>query len=561
MYKVLIITHDVVESNMAGPAIRCWEFARVLSREVEVTLTTPHPTTLSPNDFLLVQHDAVKLKKLAAESDIIILSGFALWQFPFLKTLDIPLVIDIYDPFLLESLPLLSVQPASERARRHIEVLDALTDLLLWGDFFLCSSERQRDYWLGWLNAVDRINPKTYDDDKTLRHLIDIVAFGLPDAPPQHNRQVLKGVRPGIAKTDHVIVWGGGVYNWFDPLTLIRAMERVVAQRDDVKLIFLGIRHPNPDVDGDEMAERAVTLSKELNLYDKHIFFNDWTPYDERQNYLLEADLGISLHFAHLETHFSFRTRLLDYIWASLPTIVTRGDVLSDLIEQNKLGWTVGYEDVDGVSEAILQSLDVSRTEFADRFAAVAQKLTWEKVMQPLIEFCRQPRRAPDRQRTRNDLQKLPALKLISQINAMRRDINTRDERITFLDNVIREREAKIANTEQMALAKDVDINNLRNGVDSLKQRVANLEGQIRERDEELVRLRQLKDTEIEHLQQRQSTEIEHIQQMWNAEIERVRARDAEIARLQQLIREIRQGKVMRLLDGINHILKGAPLE
>ena len=36
--RILIITHDVVDGNMAGPAIRCWEFARILSQEAEVTL-------------------------------------------------------------------------------------------------------------------------------------------------------------------------------------------------------------------------------------------------------------------------------------------------------------------------------------------------------------------------------------------------------------------------------------------------------------------------------------------------------------------------------------------
>ena len=516
--ELLIVTHDVVGENMAGPAIRCWEFARVLSRQAQVTLATPHPTSLSPDTFELVQYDAARLEALASKSDLIILSGFTLWRFPFLKTVDVPLVVDIYDPFLLESLPLLSCQPDGERNRRHTDVLDALTDLLIWGDFFMCSSEKQRDYWLGWLNALDRINPLTYDNDPTLRRLIDVVAFGLPDTPPRRTHAVLKGVRPGIDPTDHVVVWGGGVYNWFDPLTLIRALERVSTQRPDVKLIFLGIRHPNPDVGGSEMAEQAVALSQELGLYEKCIFFNDWTPYNERQNYLLEADVGISLHFAHLETHFSFRTRLLDYIWAALPIIVTRGDVLSTFIEQRQLGWVVDYESVDGVAAAILESADTLRSEFRDRFAAITPQLSWDTVMQPLTAFCREPRYAPDRRRARNDSQSLPALKLISQIDALRRDVNARDERVAHLEGVLhklegtlREREVHVANFERIALTKDVEIANLRHQIS-------------------------IKDAQVE-------------------------AKDAESERLRGLVDQIRQGRVMRLLDGINHIIKGSPLK
>ena len=41
----------------------------------------------------------------------------------------------------------------------------------------------------------------------------------------------LKGVVPGIGADDKVILWGGGIYNWFDPLTLIRAVDRLRQRR------------------------------------------------------------------------------------------------------------------------------------------------------------------------------------------------------------------------------------------------------------------------------------------------------------------------------------------
>ena len=37
------------------------------------------------------------------------------------------------------------------------------------GDFFLCARDKQRDFWLGQLAAVGRVNPVTYDADETLR--------------------------------------------------------------------------------------------------------------------------------------------------------------------------------------------------------------------------------------------------------------------------------------------------------------------------------------------------------------------------------------------------------
>ena len=130
---------------------------------------------------------------------------------------------------------------------------------------------------------------------------------------------------PGIHERDKVLLWGGGIWNWLDPLTPIRAVHALSRKRDDVKLLFLGVEHPNPGVHQQAMAARAVELAKELGLYDRFVFFNfGWVPYEERADYLLESDLGISGHPDTVEARFSFRTRLLDYFWAGLPTVATR---------------------------------------------------------------------------------------------------------------------------------------------------------------------------------------------------------------------------------------------
>ena len=66
------------------------------------------------------------------------------------------------------------------------------------------------------------------------------------------------------------------------------------------------------------------------------MIFNDWVPYDERALYLMEADLGVSTHHAHLETRYAFRTRMLDYLWARLPIVCTEGDHFGDLVRTTR---------------------------------------------------------------------------------------------------------------------------------------------------------------------------------------------------------------------------------
>ena len=400
--RVLLISNDVIGEKMAGPGIRFWEFAKALSKAHKVTLAVPNrnPPLSSGFDVCTYVYKGRELQELARNADAIVFQGFVLHLHPFLRELDVPLVVDIYDPFVLENIQVYSHNRSmGERMMLHGNDLDVLNDQLKAGDFFICASEKQRDFWIGMLLALGRVNPHTYDDDETLQKLIAVVPFGIPSEPPAHTKLVLKGVHKTIRERDRVILWGGGIWDWFDPCTLIRAMARIAEQRDDVKLFFMGVKHPNPLIPEMKGTTEAIPLSKELGLYDEFIFFNEWVPYKERQNYLLEADVGVSLHLDHIETRLSFRTRLLDYIWAGLPIVTTRGDCMSELVEQYDLGKVVDYEDVEQVTETLLELLDTPdlREAYRPNFEKVRDQFTWERVVDPLTNFCANPHFAPDR--------------------------------------------------------------------------------------------------------------------------------------------------------------------
>jgi len=102
----------------------------------------------------------------------------------------------------------------------------------------------------------------------------------------------------------------------------------------------------------------TIKRAEDLGLANCSVFFNEWAPYEERENFLLEADLGLNIHRHNLETRFSFRTRMMDYIWAGLPIITTEGDPLSDLVKQNRLGMTIPCGNIELLAEAIVQAAD-----------------------------------------------------------------------------------------------------------------------------------------------------------------------------------------------------------
>jgi GT2 family glycosyltransferase len=397
--RIVIATGETLSARMAGPAIRAWAMAEALSAEHDVELVTVGTCTITDPRFTCRSVGLGEMRALERWCDVFIFQGLILSTFRWLVDSNKILIADIYNPFHLEQLEQAKDQGPEGRARTVSDCTTALNDQLTRGDFFMCASDKQRDFWLGQLSAVGRLNPKNYDADETMDALISVVPFGVSDAPPVHSRNALKGVVPGIGVDDKVILWGGGIYNWFDPLTLLHAVDRLRARRPDVRLFFLGLKHPNPDVPEMRMAVATRNLSDALGLTDKHVFFNEgWVAYQDRQNYLLEADIGVSTHLDHVETAFSFRTRILDYLWARLPIVATGGDTFADLIDSRGLGITVPAGDVEALEEALFHLLDDEAAAAAcrERLAEVAPDHTWSRVLAPLLAFCRAPRRAAD---------------------------------------------------------------------------------------------------------------------------------------------------------------------
>ncbi|MBL5975618.1 MAG: glycosyltransferase [Candidatus Leucobacter sulfamidivorax] len=396
--RVLVVTGDVLGAKMAGPAIRAWEMAKALHAVCEVRLVSTQSSTLQHADFPVLEVDEAELKHHVDWCEVLVFQGYTLSTFPWIRRTDTIIVADIYDPMHLEYLEQGKDDSPAARAKWTEYISEVLNVQLELADYLLCASEKQRDFWLGQLAAVSRINPLNYEADPSLRALIDVAPFGISEEPAVQTRHAIKGVVPGIDEGDRVILWGGGVYNWFDPLTLLRAVARLVERHPELRLYFLGVKHPNPDVPAMKMAAETMRLADELGLTDKHVFFNtDWVDYEDRVNYLLDADLGVSTHFEHVETAFSFRTRILDYLWAGLPIVATDGDTFADLIREHRLGAVVPPEDAEALAEALETVLYArDRAETSARVREFGRTFIWSRALRPLIEFCTSPRHAED---------------------------------------------------------------------------------------------------------------------------------------------------------------------
>jgi len=298
--------------------------------------------------------------------------------------------VDVYDPMHIEQLEQARHLPEAEWSAHVADATQSITGQLLRGDYFLCASERQRHFYLGQLTTLGRVTPQSYRDDPHLERLIGVVPFGIPDTDPTHDAKVLRRVVPGIEQDDLVLLWSGGLYNWFDPLTLIRAVAKLAQSEKRVKLFFQGTKHPHPGVPEMPIVEQSRALAKELGVLGTHVIFNDsWVDYATRHNYLLEADAGVSTHRSHLETEFAFRTRVLDYLWAELPMVLTEGDHFADLVEKENLGVVVPADDVDALAAALKKVLtnESFRTKAKANIRKVREQYRWANTLQPLLRY------------------------------------------------------------------------------------------------------------------------------------------------------------------------------
>jgi glycosyltransferase involved in cell wall biosynthesis len=399
MTRILVQARGAVGEAMGSTGVRCYHMARVLAEqlpEARVTLAIPNESNAPP------PHPALHVVQYRnwrdsffqmLRNDIIISRNFpphAIALFPS-KTF----VLDFYAAFLIEWIEITKRIPNPNRRRvwmasnRHY-----MEAQLTLADFIVCANERQRDAWVGMLATLGLIPPAVYDADSTLRRLIDVAPYGVQPDAPRHTRQVLKGVVPGIRESDTVLLWNGSIMEWFDTETVIRAMAKVCAVRDDVKLFFLGTEHPDwvTSLLYFDKPRLTVELSKELGLYDKSVFFNvGWVPYEDIGNYLTEADIGVCAGFDNMETHYAFRTRYVDLFWAGRPMVCTRGDVLADRVEDAGAGLVVTPGDADAYADAILRLVE-DRELYARAqcgMAAIRDELSWQQTLRPLVEFCR----------------------------------------------------------------------------------------------------------------------------------------------------------------------------
>lgn len=395
---IVLICNDKVGETMAGPGIRYFQLAKSLSNHFKTILCVPDSCDLpKQKKFEILKYDSRHSSKSLSEALVKIKPEFILAQSlrpPFLrmiKKMGIGFIADLYDPLVIETLEYTKQESTPSQNNTYNFNYDTLALQIHSADHILCASEVQRNFYFGILSSQKLITPKNYSALGNFSGKISLLPFGLEaDEPELDNPDILEETFPFIKKTDKIVYWGGGIWNWFDPLTVIKAIEILSKKRDDIKLFFLGTRHPNPKIKEMSAVTESVQYCEKNDLLDKFVFFNlGWTPYNKRANYLLRSSVGISTHFDTLETRFSFRTRILDYIWAKLPIVTTTGDAFASMVSDKKLGAVVQFQDHKSLALAIENIVDNTATtkQMINNLEEARKHFVWDNLVLNLVDL------------------------------------------------------------------------------------------------------------------------------------------------------------------------------
>lgn len=386
---------------MAAPALRYAEMARVLaSRGHQVTLAVHNDPEIRLDQVAQLHDESPELLRAMDESDIVVVGGG-----PYPETAAnrpperTPRAVDMTFPLLLEALAMHRVDAGSWPQTRLDSFAQTMTARLLAADVILCGSAEQRHFYLGWLAALGRLSAGLIERDPAADGLVRVVPFGCPSVAPNNSGRGPRRVVEGIGAADYVLLWSGNVSDWYDPETAVRAVMQASRRIEGLRLVFIGANVRDERLGRTPTGLRVSKLAEQLDPAGRHVFFwDDWVPYEQRADWLLEADAAVIASPRTIEADLAVRARFLDYVWCALPLITTSGGTFADRVRRGGLGIVVEPGDVDAMTEAIVVMGDPSvREHMRDRLRRSRPDHEWARALAPLLDFCDSPATAPDR--------------------------------------------------------------------------------------------------------------------------------------------------------------------
>ena len=374
--SVLVHATGPLADRLAGPEIRALEFAKALSEEYAVTLIAQNPANRVRDGMPVVPVTRRGVLREAARHDAFLSPCLPPYLLAAKDVLDVVTIADAYDPHAVEL-------AALEGERHDAELrLRSMSQAIELGsaDVILCAAERQREMLLRAAVGMGRRGRPVEIDPI-------VVPFGIPDPPPPSRLRPLRSHFPQIDEHDKIVLWWGAVWAWLDVGTVIRAIAQTARTRPDIKLVITAGKPPVAGRERFDAVGQARALAQDLGVIDRTVLFlDDWIPYEDRHDYLREADVGVTLHRFTAEAELAARARYMDYLSAGLPCVLGRGDEVAGDFEKAGFATLLERRDADVLARTLLSLIDdpqrLARAAVAGE--RLADERRWSSVGQTL---------------------------------------------------------------------------------------------------------------------------------------------------------------------------------
>lgn len=273
-----------------------------------------------------------------------------------------PLAIDLAGPHLLER--------RLWGAENWVEHLEEKLAALRRADFAVCSGERQRLYFLNHLALAG----------------FDLTSETLPVIPFSVSPEL-----PDGAHAHDSFFCGGMFLPWQDPSSAIHTLIEVLEESGRGHLHFWGGPHPRLDVS----RGRFEALMERLESSDR-VTCHGLTAFDALAQEMVRCGVALDLMASNPERELAFPTRTVVQLWAGLPVIHGDFDELGEIIGHAEAGWSLAPGDTDRLGDTVRQILDHPELVAVRRANAqrlVRERLTWDRTIEPLADWCRSPTR------------------------------------------------------------------------------------------------------------------------------------------------------------------------
>ncbi len=408
--KATIFTGLVnVDKNLVGTAVIYKKIADIFLKEgYEVVMVIPEETDLNFPGVNFELYEEEKNKKMINSSSVVVFGAYPPTR-PLIYAYQENKVIMTYLWSIapIGSLEFKDFKKKKDQVDLHRFITASYNLSLLFSDKIFCRDSSIRNLVLGSLISLGRLNLENYLEDKKFRNLIEEAPFGIENKKPDSVKNIYRGVYKNIKEDDFILLWNGGVWNWNDGETLIRAMEKLKKER--IKLIFQGFKHPGKGKKISWKAKKCLDLAKKLGLEGENVFFTqEWVPYEQRSDFLLESDVGVVSSPDIPEANLFFKTRVYDYFWAELPVILNDCEAFAETIKTKKLGLISKTGDVEDWARNIrtLRRNKGLRQEIKSNIRKYKKEIKWEKTLKPIQEFAQDPQKVQDKKGFSNPLLK-----------------------------------------------------------------------------------------------------------------------------------------------------------